>query len=254
MRLFLFKINKLFRKNTYNLSMEHVKKYQEFLNEGRSKYDAIASKLTKNAFKKWVSDYKSTGGKGASTFIEQIELNGLEFDLTATLYFDKVEGTKIKGFEILGSTGADGRDEDDDGDDQTPFIIIDFAINTEWLPGYWQEIYMYLADCMRHEMEHITQDGVSIGNYKPGKPNEDDSFMRQLIKSGMMDEYEYLLLPKEVDANLQGLRFEAKKRKENIIDSINRYLDTKGLLPEQREEVLMTWRKRAKQIGGIPKF
>lgn len=238
--------------------MKHIKKYQEFLNEGRSKYDGIASKLTKETFRKWVSEYKSTGGKGNSSFFEQIELNGLEFDLTATLYFDKVESTRIKGFEILGSTGADGRDFyiDDEGDevDQTPFIIIDFAINTEWLPGHWQEIYMYLADCMRHEMEHITQDGVSIGNYKPGKPNEDDSFLRGLIKSGMMEEYEYLLLPKEVDANLQGLRFEAKKRKENIIDSINRYLDTKGLLPEQRDEVLETWRKRAKKIGGIPKF
>ena len=79
--------------------------------------------------------------------------------LHQTLYFDKVEGTKIKGFEILGSTGADGRDfyTDDEGDEvyQTPFIIVDFAIESDWLPGFWQEIYMYLADCTRHEMEHI---------------------------------------------------------------------------------------------------
>ena len=232
--------------------MKNLKTFDQFLNESRSKYDGIASKLTKEAFKGWISDWKA--GKGSSTFTEQIELDGLEFDLTATLHFDKVEGTKIKGFEVLSSTGADGRDEDDDGDYQTPFIHIDFAINSEWLPGYWQDIYMNLADCMRHEMEHITQDGVSIGNYKPGKPNEDDSLMRRLIQAGMLPEFHYLLLPKEVDANLQGLRFEAKKRKEPMIDTINRYLDIKGISTKEREEVLDQWRIRAKQIGGIPKF
>jgi len=182
----------------------------------------------------------------------------LEFDFTSTLYFDKVEGTKIKGFEILGSTGADGRDfyTDDEGDEvyQTPYVIIDFAIESDWLPGFWQEIYMYLADCTRHEMEHITQDGKDTGNYRPGKPDEDDSFMRSLIKSGMMPEYHYLLLPKEVDANLQGLRYEAKKRKVSMTVTVNNYLDTKGYSEDERTEILDTWRKRAKQIGGIPKF
>lgn len=232
--------------------MESLKAFNQFLNKSRSKYDGIASKLTKQIFNNWISDWKQSNSR--SMFTEQVKINGLKFDLDATLYFDKVNGISIKGFEILGSTGADGRDEDDDGEDQTPFIIIDFAINSEWLPEYWQDVYMYLADCMRHEMEHITQDGVSIGNYKIGKPNEDDSFMRELIKSGMLPDYQYLLLPKEIDANLQGLRFEAKKRKEPIINVINRYIDIKGLSPVQREEVLTTWRNRAREIGGIPIF
>ena len=103
-------------------------------------------------------------------------------------------------------------------------------------------------------MEHITQDGESIGNYRPGKPNEDDSVMRRLIQAGMLPEFHYLLLPKEVDANLQGLRFEAKKRREPMIDAVNRYLDIKNLSTEEREEVLDQWRIRASQIGGIPKF
>ena len=67
-----------------------------------------------------------------------------------------------------------------------------------------------------------------------------------------------MMLPKEVDANLHGLRFEAKKRKEPIIDAINRYLDTQeqgGVIDKaEREEILDLWRRRAKQIGGIPKF
>lgn len=234
--------------------MRYVKRYGEFLNEGRSRYDGLASKLTSFTFKKWIADWKSSGGKGKSYFVEQVELNNLEFDLMCTLYFDKVEGTKIDGFEVLSSTGADGRDEDDEGDLQTPYIIIDFAVNSEWLPGYWQDIYMVLADCMRHEMEHITQDGVSTGNYRPGKPNEDDSFMRSLIKRGFLPEFQYLLLPKEVDANLQGLRFEAKKRKESMIDTINRYLEIKDYSDKEVKIILDTWRRRAEEIGGIPKF
>ena len=100
--------------------MSKIKSYSEFINEGRSRYDGIASKLTKDVFKKWIADWK--GGKSSSSVMEQIEIKDLEFDLTATLYFDKVEGTKIEGFEVIGSTGADGRDEDDEGDYQTPFI------------------------------------------------------------------------------------------------------------------------------------
>ena len=236
--------------------MKNIRTYSDFINEGRSRYDGIANKIVKKNFRKWITDWKS--GKSSSSYTEQIELDDLEFDLTGTLYFDKVEGTKIKGFEILGSTGADGRDfytdEEDDEVYQTPYIIIDFAIESDWLPGFWQEIYMYLADCTRHEMEHITQDGKDTGNYRPGKPDEDDSFMRQLIKTGMMPEYHYLLLPKEVDANLQGLRYEAKKRKVNMMVTVNNYLDTKGYSEEERTEILDTWRKRAKKIGGIPKF
>jgi hypothetical protein len=110
---------------------------------------------------------------------------------------------------------------------------------------------MFLADAMRHEIEHITQGG---DNYRPGKPDDDDSVMRKLIQQGFLPEYQYLLLPKEVDANLQGLRFESKKRKEPMINAINRYLDIKDYSTEEREEILIAWRIRAKTIGGIPKF
>jgi hypothetical protein len=119
-------------------------------------------------------------------------------------------------------------------------------------------VYFHLADVMRHEMEHITQDGAGVGNYKAGKPNEDDSELRHLIDLGILPKAHYMMLPKEVDANLHGLRFEAKKRKEPIIDAINRYLDTQeqgGIIDGvEREEILDLWRRRAQQIGGIPKF
>lgn len=231
--------------------MNRVKLFEEFIGEGRSSYDGLASKLTKNVFKTWVKGYQ--GGMSEINYMDQIE-DKLEFDLDATIYIDK----KFKGFEVLDGTGADGRDIDDDGDDQTPFINIYFGINPEWLPGEWSMVYFHLADVIRHEMEHITQDGDGVGNYRAGKPNEDDSELRGLIELGILPKAQYMMLPKEVDANLHGLRFEAKKRKEPIIDAINRYLDTQeqgGAIDKaEREEILDLWRRRAQKIGGIPKF
>jgi len=107
-------------------------------------------------------------------------------------------------------------------------------------------------------MEHITQDGVSTGNYRAGKPIEDDSEIRNLIKLGLLPYSQYMMLPKEVDANLQGLRYESKKRKEPMSDAVNRYLDTQiegdVINKREKEEILSLWRKRAAKIGGIPKF
>ena len=232
--------------------MKHIKAYESFVNEGRSKYDGLASKLTKLTFRKWVNTYK--GVKAVINYVDQIEERCLEFDFDATIHIDK----KFKGFEVLPSTGADGRDEDDDGDYQTPYILIDFGINPDWIPGEWSTVYFHLADVIRHEMEHITQDGVDTGNYRAGKPIEDDSEIRNLIKLGLLPYFHYLMLPKEVDANLQGLRYEAKKRKEPMSDAVNRYLDTQiegdVISKQEKEEVLDLWRKRAAKIGGIPKF
>jgi len=232
--------------------MKHVKTYEHFIGEGRSAYDGLASKLTRSVFNKWVKSYK--GGRDTINYGDQIEERGLEFDIEATIHIDN----KFKGFEVLDSTGADGRDEDDDGDFQTPYIVIDFGLNPEWIPGEWSTVYFHLADVIRHEMEHITQDGIDTGNYRSGKPNEDDSELRAYIKMGLLPKSQYLMLPKEVDANLQGLRYEAKKRKESMSDAVNRYLDTQeqgGVINgTEREDVLDLWRRRAKKIGGIPKF
>lgn len=213
--------------------------------ERYSKLDSISNKLLGDCFRQWVLDFER--GKKSSSYSFNVENPGLTFDLDCSIYF------KGKGFEVLNSTGADGRDEDDEGDWQDPFVNIDFACNPEWLPTYWSEIYFILADTLRHEIEHITQDGIDIGNYRKGKPNEPDDIMRMMINNGMLPKYHYLLLPKEVDANLQGLRFEAKKRKEKIIYTVNRYLDQKEemgeVTQEEREIVLNKWRARAKHLG-----
>ena len=227
-----------------------VLEHNKFIMESRvferyTKLDSISNKLLGDCFRQWVLDFER--GKKSSSYSFEVQNPGLTFDLNCSIYF------KGKGFEVLNSTGADGRDEDDDGDWQDPFINVDFACNPDWLPTYWSDIYFHLADVLRHEIEHITQDGIDIGNYRKGKPNEPDDMMRMMINNGMLSKMYYLLLPKEVDANLQGLRFEAKKRKEKTIVAVNRYLDQKEEMGEitskEREEVLVKWTARAKQLG-----
>ena len=214
-------------------------------NRRRSRYDKLSSDIVASALSLWKKDFDN--GKKVSQYFDQIE-DFLEFDIHCDIIF---EG---EGFSILDSTGSDARDFDDEDDSMTPFIQISFAVNPTWLPDYWEEIYYHLCDVVRHEMEHITQDGISIGNYKPGKPIEDDSALRLLINSGVLGRAQYLILPKEVDANIQGLRFESRKRKESMINTIDRYLDTQGLTQDEREDVLDVWRQRSKKIGGIPTF
>lgn len=214
-------------------------------NRRRSRYDKLSSDIVASALSLWKKDFDN--GKKVSQYFDQIE-DFLEFDIHCDIIF---EG---EGFSVLDSTGSDARDFDDEDDSMTPFIQISFAINPTWLPDYWEEIYYHLCDVVRHEIEHITQDGISIGNYKPGKPIEDDSALRLLINSGVLGRAQYLILPKEVDANIQGLRFESRKRKESMINTIDRYLDTQGLSQNEREDVLDVWRQRSKKIGGIPTF
>jgi hypothetical protein len=103
-------------------------------------------------------------------------------------------------------------------------------------------------------VEHITQGGESIGNYQPGKPSDDDSMERELIHQGFLPQSTYLILPKEVDANLEGLRLESQVRGEKMINTLNRYLDTQNLAQEERNNIVNLWRNRAKKIGKIPQF
>lgn len=214
--------------------------------------DRISLKITDQVFAQWNLDYHL--GNTYSNFSKLIKLKGLEFEIDATLYFGTVEGQPIEGFISFDSTGADSRDFDDDGNFQTPFIIIDFGIESNWLPGYFSELYHHLVDVVRHEVEHITQGGESIGNYIPGKPSDDDSIERELIHQGFLPQSTYLMLPKEVDANLEGLRLESQVRGEMMINTLNRYLDSQGLNQDERNQVVQLWRKRAQQIEAIPEF
>jgi hypothetical protein len=82
---------------------------------------------------------------------------------------------------------------------------------------------------------------------------EDDLIARIAIDQNLLPRGEYFKLEKEIDANLQGMYFRAKKERRPFIDVINDYLDAQSITPEQKEEVLNLWRPRASKLS-LPKF
>lgn len=244
-----------------------IKSFREFgsINEGRrNKIDQLASTLTRDIFTEWVNSWKE-GEKDYTNYSEYYD-SPLVFYIDATLHFR----TDVDGFLILPTTSIseledvedvnpqdeeeDDEYEDFDDDSSYPQLVIDFAVNPDMLPRFWHDMYMILCDTVRHELEHLTQGYEDLGNLRPGRPTEDDEMMRGMINSGLLPEYLYLLLPKEIDANLHGLKFESRKRHESMLQSVQRYLKTKGYTDKENEQILKVWRERAAEIPGMPKF
>ena len=93
-----------------------------------------------------------------------------------------------------------------------------------------------------------------INDEKIDKYFKDDSKEREKINKGLLPSYKYLLLPKEVDANLYGLKLKAQKKKKPFLEIINKHLDSCEIDETEREQILREWRKRAIKLGGLPKF
>jgi hypothetical protein len=82
---------------------------------------------------------------------------------------------------------------------------------------------------------------------------ESDQLIRDLINAELLSPAQYFKLEKEVDANLQGMYFRAKKEKRPFKDVIDSYLDAQDITSEQKEEILDLWRQRVEALS-LPKF
>ena len=200
------------------------------------KYRSIVNICVKRIMKQWT--YSFLKGRKTSTHESEILISFLDFELFARINFN---GKKYKtdGY-------CDGGDDVLNGK-----IFIYFSINKEDLPKMWSEIYFDLVDVIRHEIEHLLQSGY---NQKSDRYFRDDSVEREKINKGLLPAYKYLLLPKEIDANLYGLKLKALKKKKSFIEIINKCLDDRNINELEREKILKEWRKRAKKLGGLPKF
>jgi phosphopantetheine adenylyltransferase len=211
-----------------------LKKSKSNLTEGR--YDKTSNTVASEIFNFWKHNFES--GAKQSILRLTIEDRDVTFDLVAKIKF-------TNGGDELKVDG--GLKETRDGD----FIIfVDFEVDKNILPGMWSEISMNLKDVIRHEIEHITQADPEM---YPSKLMKDDQLIRDLIDAKMLPKDQYFKLEKEVDANLQGLYFRAKKEKKPFSDVINSYLDTQDITPEEREKILNIWRSRISALN-LPKF
>ena len=213
-----------------NQFAREIMQEDSLLKEG--KYDTITNKISGDVFRYW----KNNLDKGIITFNNSYEHEGEDIDIEATL-------TLTPGIKVLKVDGG--------ADDKNDFIVIKFEIDPSFLPKFWGEISFNLKDVVRHEIEHLTHGEGFL--QKPGKYMGNDEFLRQMIDSKLLSKAEYFKLEKEIDANLQGMYFRAKKERRPFKDVIDTYLNTQNITSEEKEEILDLWRKRRKALS-LPIF
>ena len=215
------------------------------LNEGR--YDKSTNEFSNIVFDMFKSIHDRGDKKGEFEFSvgpddEDIYSEEFEFDLAGIVEITDDE------YEVDGGANAGF---DTKGEEVTPLLSVKFKIPKN--PD-WQKVSFDIKDVVRHELEHLTQDG---GNEKPGKYMKDDQLIRDLFDSDMLSKSQYFKLEKEVDAMLQGLYFKAKKSKrpfgDVIDDYLNIFLDQETISPQEKEDILNTWRSRRKALS-LPIF
>jgi hypothetical protein len=216
---------------------------EETLTEGR--YDKFTNELSSLAFE-LIKDGYDVGKKVVDeTFVvgpededSDIVSDDFEFDFTVQAVYTEdtytVDGGANAGY-------------DDEGDEITPLLNVRFEIPKDI---DWQTVSFDLKDVIRHELEHLTQDGANV---RGGKQLADDSLLRKMIDVDLLPKSDYFKLEKEVDAMLQGLYLKAKKSKQPFLATIDNYLDKQPLTQEERKEILDLWAKRAKALN-LPSF
>ena len=214
---------------------------EEIINEGR--YDKPANQFSKIVFE-FFKDVHDRGDKKGEFELsvgpddEDIYSEQFEFDLAGVVEITddeyKVDGGANAGF-------------DNEGEEITPLLSVKFKIPKN--PD-WQRVSFDIKDVVRHELEHLTQDGLNV---KPSKQMTDDKFIRDMIDADLLPKADYFRLEKEIDAMMQGLYFKAKKSRRPFKDVIDDYLDTQPISKEEKEDILDLWRSRRKALS-LPIF
>jgi len=210
----------------------------DILNEGA--YDSMTRNIVKTIIGDWKSQY--TGDQGELELNDNFELTDakgrdFDFDLNAIL---KVEETEEGTYAVDG--GVNQRLN-------PPYLEIRFQVDPRDLPQMWEEIYFDLIDLVRHEIEHLTQEGT---NAVFSKKMASDTRRRNRINKGELPKAEYFKLKREVDAMLQGLYLKAKKTRTPFKDVISNYFDKVGLNPQERQDILNVWSTRLKALNLPP--
>jgi hypothetical protein len=221
--------------------------------EGR--YDKSTNQFSKIVFE-FFKDVHDRGDKtgefefSVGPFEEDIYSEQFEFDLAGVVEITDDE------YSVDGGANAGF---DNKGDEITPLLSVKFKIPKN--PD-WQRVSFDIKDVVRHELEHLTQDGLNVKGgvvsddpklARPSKQMADDQLFRDMIDMDLLPKSDYFKLEKEVDAMLQGLYFKAKKSKRPFKDVIDDYLATQPINTEEKEEILNVWRSRGKALS-LPLF
>ena len=223
------------------------------LNEGR--YDKSTNQFSKIVFEA----FKDIHDRGDKTGEFEISVGPDDEDIYSEQFeFDLVGVVEITDDEYSVDGGANSG-FDKKGDEITPLLSVKFKIPKN--PD-WQRVSFDIKDVVRHELEHLTQDGLNVkGGFvsddpklaRPSKQMADDQLFRDMIDMDLLPKADYFKLKKEIDAMLQGLYFKAKKSRRPFKDVIDDYLATQPINKEEKEEILNLWRSRGKALS-LPIF
>jgi hypothetical protein len=225
---------------------------EETLTEGR--YDKLTNELSSFAFelmkdgydvgKKVVDELFVVGPEDEDSDIISDEF---EFDFVVqAIYTDDV-------YSVNGGANAGYIKKGKKKQEIQPLLTVKFEIpkNVDW-----QTVSFDIKDVIRHELEHLTQDGANVKGVvtlddpraqgdprlvRPGKQMADDEFIRDMIDANLLPKSDYFKLEKEVDAMLQGLYFKAKKSRKPFLAVIDDYFDKQPVNQEERKEILGLW-------------
>jgi len=206
---------------------DNYKNKNKVMAEGR--YDKISNTVSSDLFKS-LKD-------GETSFHKNYETDDLDFDV----FGDFIPTGSVKYFDVDGDADYD---ETGEGNDSIRVIV---SYNPKVVPDAYKDIAYTLKDIVRHEIEHLTHSDSD--NLKPGKYMDDDSLVRTLIDTGVLPKGDYFKLAKEVDANIQGMYFRAKKEKRPFADVVKQYFDDQNLPKDDYENILNLMRKRLPALG-----
>ena len=206
---------------------DNYKNKNKVMAEGR--YDKISNTVSSDLFKS-LKD-------GETSFHKNYETDDLDFDV----FGDFIPTGSVKYFDVDGDADYDETGERNDS------IRVIVSYNPKVVPDAYKDIAYTLKDIVRHEIEHLTHSDSD--NLKPGKYMDDDSFVRALVKLEKLPKGDYFKLEKEIDANIQGMYFRAKKEKRPFADVVKQYFDDQNLPKDDYENILNLMRKRLPALG-----
>ena len=206
---------------------DNYKNKNKVMAEGR--YDKISTQVSSDLFKS-LKD-------GETSFFKNYETDDLDFQV----HGDFIPTGSVKYFDVDGDADYD---ETGEGNDSIRVIV---SYNPKVVPDAYKDIAYTLKDIVRHEIEHLTHSDSD--NLKPGKYMDDDSFVRALVKLEKLPKGDYFKLEKEIDANIQGMYFRAKKEKRPFANAVKQYFDDQNLPKDDYENILNLMRKRLPALG-----
>ena len=144
-------------------------------------------------------------------------------------------------YQAEGANSPEGEDEEGKYKDIN-FIMLEFTLPVD---VNWQRLSIDLKMLLRHELEHLLQDGI---NRRKGQKVEVDWDLWDKMDSGDATIYDYFTSGFEVDAFLMGFNLKSKKLRIPFRDLFDDFMDTYSIDADVRDKIYQTWMDRAKEL------